>query len=73
MKNQAYKVAIKKATVGTSGTWPSSVAFAACSKAEAQLKSKAETGDDLQYIAVALDFANNGAIGQPQKQQKTAC
>lgn len=30
MKNQAYKVAIKKA--------------------EAQLKSKAETGDDLQYI-----------------------
>merc|ERR1711977_612681 len=30
MKNQAYKIAIKKA--------------------EAQIKSKAETGDDLQYI-----------------------
>lgn len=36
MKNQAYKVAIKKA--------------------EAQLKSKAETGDDLQYIVENSQF-----------------
>ena len=57
MKNQAYKVAIKKArslwkisriVSQPAKSWlPSNLGPG---KAEAQLKSKAETGDDLQYI-----------------------
>ena len=48
MKNQAYKVAIKKARTVQAAHC---VANTKPGKAEQQLKSKAETGDDLQYIA----------------------
>lgn len=63
MKNQAYKVAIKKAKslwkisrIDSQRGKPRLPSNLVPGKAEAQLKSKAETGDDLQYIVAIWVF-----------------